>query len=166
MLWKFTKVFTKQNKMMVWTGAKWLKGGCRFMHGLNLVSGLRPRVCYGSRPSQLRTGLGAFLCYAYNGLCHIVLPHALVGRIWLNNLWCLSILMPLWCVGGWLGPRVFNNPYSHWRKRGLPEVLRAKGGETLAGISTLRQSIVKALARALDCSPKVVSGGIDGCRTN
>ena len=42
----------------------------------------------------------------------------------------------------------------------------AKGGETLAGISTLRQSIVKALARALDRLPKVVSGGIDICRTN
>ena len=38
--------------------------------------------------------------------------------------------------------------------------------ETLAGVTTLEWRIVKALARALDRLPKVVSGGIDICRTN
>ena len=38
--------------------------------------------------------------------------------------------------------------------------------ETLAGVTTLEWRIVKALSRALDRLPKVVSGGIDICRTN
>ena len=36
----------------------------------------------------------------------------------------------------------------------------------LRGVTAVEWRIVKALARALDRLPKVVSGGIDICRTN
>lgn len=45
----------------IWTWVKWIVGGCRFMHGLNLVNGLGPQIVF-EVASQLRTGLRAADC--------------------------------------------------------------------------------------------------------
>ena len=87
-----------------------------------------------------------------------------MGTTWLTNLFA-SAWLRHWGNVAWVkGER------SHYkttrRKRGPPGSAWHRAVETLAGGVASRLSIVKALSRALDRLPKVVSGGIDGCQTN
>ena len=77
------------------------------------------------RPSQLRTGLRAASCYAYNGLCHIVQPHVLsLGKgTWPTNLQSSIAVDPVrtWVVFHGLSFHDYFIPT--WHKRGPPEPL-------------------------------------------
>ena len=92
----------------------------------------RPMGLLDCRPSQLRTGLRAASCYAYNGLRHTVQPHVLrMGRrTWLINLYHFIVVVPP-VVGVSLMTYFYIFPPG---ARGEPEPggFLSNGGETLA----------------------------------
>ena len=98
-------------------------------------------------------------------LCLIVLPHVpSMGRD-LADLFAKFHRGRSNCFGG----LSFMTMLSHLAQDGAPKPGRFPskgGGETLEMVTAVEWRIVKALTHTLDCLPKVVSGGIDGCQTN
>ena len=87
-----------------------------------------------SCPSQLRTGLRAYEAMPYRTTtCPMWAgPGLIICDVLVSFVLC--------CLCGCWSD---SNPI--WRKRGLPEDGQSNGSETLTGINTLRQNIVKAL---------------------
>ena len=110
---------------VVWTWAKWMFGCVHVYARDRFISTIEAQGSLGSRPSQLRTGLRAFLYYAlsdYHMSC--------MGRTWLINLQRFTVVVSSGCVG------VFYDLLlciPTWRKRGPePCWFLSKEGETLA----------------------------------
>ena len=82
---------------MVWTWAKWMNGGCRFMHGLNLVR-IKAQGLIWKSPESIKDRSLSVFCYAlsyHHMFC--------MGRIWLTNLQYPDVICVIFVV--WVSVR-------------------------------------------------------------